>query len=197
MCTPREQAGFLSNRNERNEAAMTANVNEATALLLQAVALLTGGQGVEAPEYLADNDPLTAPLDSRAVWRPGWLKRRNAAVLARFPGLIRMGASIGLDGRPTTSTPIKLIDGFVFHGVDARQDLTASQRASLVREGQRTFLATLTGDFASSLPVLPIEGQEVTTTPGYWTASVHQSIRDPADLERRLDRLYRIHDLLP
>lgn len=176
---------------------MTANVNEATALLLQAVALLTGGQGVEAPEYQADNDPLTAPLDSRAVWRPGWLKRRNAAVLARFPGLVRPGPGIGPDGRPTMATPIKLIDGFVFHGVDARTDLTPSQRASLQREHNRTFLAAVTGDFSVSLPCLPIEGQEITTSPGYWTASVHSSLRDPADLERRLDRLYRIHDLLP
>lgn len=168
-------------------------VIQAKMLLAQALALLGGTD----PTFTADNDPMTAVLDRRGVWRPGWLREANAKVLARYPGLIKPGTGLGFDGKPTAGTPIRLIDGFLYQPIKLRSDITAEVRDLLQKAHNDTFLAATTGDFGNVLAYMPLDPLPESPGPGYFTVAVHSLYTEPELLKAHLLKLYRTHDLLP
>lgn len=162
-------------------------------LLAQALALLGG-----ASDGGADDDPMTAVLDQRGVWRPSWLRAANAQIEATYPGLYKPGASIGPDGQPTTRTAIRLIDGFLYQPIKQRDDLTQVQRDNLQKAHNDTFLGATTGDFGGrTLAYMPFDDVIDPSKPGYFVASLHQFHDTPESVREATLRLYRIHGLLP
>lgn len=157
-------------------------------LLLQAIALLSGTLVASA------DDPMTAVLDQRGVWRPQWLKLLNAQVEARYPGLVKPIAGVEFGGAITRFTGLQLIDGFIFHPIAKREDISDAIRKLYQDQHNYTFLAASSGDFGNVLSYLPLDS--IATGPGYFTASLHSIHTDAAQVRELTERLYAFRGYL-
>jgi hypothetical protein len=155
-------------------------------LLTQAIALLTSVGGNTA------DDPMTAVLDQRGVWRPSWLLALNAQALAYRRESTQPGP-----GGVARRVGLHLIDGFIFNPCLQRTDLTERQRATITAAHNATFLAAMTGDPAQAFLHLPLDEVPAPEVDATYVAQVHSSINDPQDLRRRVERHYRINGLVP